>query len=101
MSSPAINVGDVRRLTGTFTDPLNSDAAIDPTVVKLTVRHGDGTTATYVYGTDAIVVKDSTGVYHADVELTVVGAFAYRWWSTGTGQASEGAICTVLKNVTD
>jgi hypothetical protein len=63
--------------------------ALDPDTVNLTIRAPDGTITNYVYGTDAEIVRDDLGKYHADIDANQSGAWRYRWWSTGTGQASE------------
>ena len=74
--------GTFRGLAGTVTDP---------SVVKLTVKTPDGTQTTYTYGSDAEVVKSSTGVYTADLDTTNKrGLWIYTWWSTGTAQADSG-----------
>lgn len=78
--------GDLVRAEGVFTNAAGT--AIDPTAVKVTVRRPGGQVATYVYGTDAAVVKDSTGNYHIDIDAHSPGTWYYRWWSTGTGQAA-------------
>lgn len=80
--------GDLVRLTGTFRDAL-TDALLDPTVVKVTIREPDGTTTTYQYGVDDEVVRSSLGVYYVEVPIDQIGMHHYRWYSTGVGQASE------------
>ena len=47
-----------------------------------------GNTTSLTYGVDAALVKDSTGVYHVDVDADEVGWWHYRVYSTGTGQAA-------------
>ena len=81
--------GDLVRVIGTWTDPLNSDTPIDPTAVNLSVKTPAGVVTTYVYGVDGEVVKSSTGVYYSDISLSEGGTWTYRWWSTGTRQAAE------------
>jgi len=78
--------GDLVRCSGTFT--TSAGVAQDPTVVKAKVKTPGGVTTTYTYGTDAALVKDSTG-YHVDVSATESGLWHYSFWSTGTGQAAE------------
>lgn len=81
--------GALVTVQGTFRN--SSNVLADPTTVKLTVREPDGTTTTYVYGTDAIVVKSSTGIYTANLDTTSKrGLWLYTWWSTGAGQADSG-----------
>lgn len=89
MAYTQYDVGDLVRVTGTFTD--SAGTATDPTVVGFKYNDPAGTTTTYIYGTDAEVVKDSTGVYHVDISATTKGVWEYRWYATGVGQsAGEG-----------
>lgn len=81
------DIGDLAKVSAAFTNAAG--AAIDPTVVKLTVKKPDGTLTTYTYGVGDTIVKDSTGNYHANIDLTLAGTWRYRWFSTGTGQAAE------------
>jgi len=67
----------------------SAGTAIDPTAVKVKVRTPAKLTTEYVYGTDAEVVKDSTGNYHIDVSGSLSGFYFIYWYSTGTGQAAE------------
>jgi len=83
------DMGDLVRVTSTWTDPLNGDAAIDPTTVYLAVQEPSGKTITYTYNVDVEVVRSSTGVYYSDISLGSAGPWYYRWYSTGTAQAAE------------
>lgn len=81
--------GDLPHLTAAFTV---DGVATDPTTVTLVVEAPDGTTVTYLYGTDAIPVREGTGLYSADVPALAVGRWEYRWSGTGTAAgASEGS----------
>lgn len=62
----------------------------DPTVVTLRWRrHGEAETVWLVAAGQ--VVKDSTGVYHADIPVTEPGLHYYRWEGTGAvAAAAEG-----------
>lgn len=82
------DLGDLVRVSAPFT-LVSSGAAVDPTVVKCSVRDPSGNVVTYVYLTDAALVRDSAGNYHLDVDADEAGTWCYRWWSTGTGQAAE------------
>ena len=77
--------GDVVRLSGAFT---SGGSAIDPTTVAIKVKDPSGVIQTFTYGTEASVVKDSTGNYHYDLTTSMVGQYWYRWESTGTGAAA-------------
>ena len=81
------DVGDLVRVTGTFTDADGN--AQDPTVVKCDYTDPSGNTTELVYGTDEELVKSSTGVYYTDINADEAGLWTYRWYSTGTGQAAD------------
>ncbi len=81
------DIGDLVRVSAAFTD--SAGMAIDPTAVYVKYRTPAGTTTTLTYGVDAALVRDSAGNYHADISATDDGDWHYRWYSTGSGQASE------------
>lgn len=81
--------GDVVRVTATFTDPNAADAVVDPGTVSVSYKAPNAAVVTKVYGTDAEVVKVSTGVYRMDIDVATVGTWYYRWFSTGIGKAAE------------
>ncbi len=89
MSSTTVetrDIGDIVRATATFRNIAG--VATDPTGVTFKLRKPDGTTTTYVYPTDAQLVKDSTGNYHVDVTVTLAGFYEWRFEGTGTVTAS-------------
>lgn len=91
MTTPAYDLGDVRRLAVAITDSAG-DAA-DPTGLTFTLQPPDGVTVTYVYGTDAELVKDSVGNYHVDITLAQAGRHAYKFTATGAnGQMTDGEL---------
>lgn len=57
--------------------------ATDPTDVALEYWDPRGTKSTKTYAL-AEVVKDSTGNYHYDVDVSVVGRWFYKYSGTGT-----------------
>ena len=82
--------GNVVRCSTTFTNLAG--AAIDPTTVSFSFKTPAGVTTTYVYPTDAQLVKDSTGNYHVDISADTEGTYYWRFFSTGTGKAAyEGS----------
>lgn len=81
------DVGDLVKVSAVFSDEYGS--AIDPAEVRLAYRTPAGVTTTLLYGTDAAVVRDSVGTYHANINATAAGTWRYRWFSSGTGQAAE------------
>lgn len=86
----SINPGDIVRV---YTDPPFTNAsgtATDPTTVTLRWRLGQtGDETVLVYGVDSEVVKDGSGAFHVDIEVTDHGVYYYRWEGTGTVEAAE------------
>ena len=87
MSANVYQVGDKIRLSAAFTD-IDS-AAQDPGGVQFKIRAPDGTITTYIYSTDAELVKDSTGNYHVDYLIATAGRYRYRFAGVTTGQAAD------------
>jgi len=85
--------GDLVRCSAAFTDADGN--YLDPTAVLFRFKKPDGTTTTYTYGADAELVKDAVGRYHVDVDADAEGVWAYRFESTGTGQAAGEEAFTV------
>lgn len=82
--------GDLVRCSGVFTNITG--AAIDPSVVNISVKTPEGVISTRTFGTHAEVIKVSTGSYHLDVDANESGTWYFRWHSTGVGQsAAESA----------
>lgn len=92
------NPGDIVRV---YTDPGFTNAAgalADPTTITMRWRVAGGVETSWVYGTNAEVVKDSTGVYHADIPITTVGLHYYQWEGTGAVATVEGETFMVTSN---
>lgn len=83
-----INIGDIRRVSAAITN--DAGAPTDPTTLVLKVRKPDAVVTTYTYLVDVILVKDSTGNYHADLPLDQTGRWRYDWVGTGAAAFSEG-----------
>lgn len=89
MSISVFQDGDKVRLSAAFTDI--DEAASDPGGVLCKVREPDGTVTTYTYGTDAALIKDSTGNYHLDFLTSSPGRHRYGFYGITSGQAvAEG-----------
>lgn len=61
----------------------------DPTTVTAKIKAPSGNVSTYVYGTDAELVRESTGVYHVDVVTDEKRQWYFRFEGTGTCTAVE------------
>lgn len=83
------DLGDLVRCQGTFKNIAG--ASVDPATVSFKAKDPVGTVITYVFGTDAQLVRDSSGLFHVDVDANKPGTWFYRFFSTGSSQAaSEG-----------
>ena len=80
-------LGQRVRFTETFTD-LIANTLADPTVVTLKLRDPVGTETPLVYG-GGQVIRDSLGVYHCDLTLSVPGKWFVRWTGTGAIVAAD------------
>lgn len=86
----AINPGDVVRVSTTPGFKNAVGALVDPTAVRLVWRvFSDGARTTWVYGTDPQIARDSVGLYHADIPITLAGTYYFRWEGTGAVVAAE------------
>jgi hypothetical protein len=81
------DIGDLVRVSNAFTN--TAGAAADPTDVYMQYKTPRGETTTLHYGVDVALVKDSTGTYHVDVDVTESGKWWVRFYSTGTNQAAS------------
>ena len=80
------DTGDLVRVSLAFEDTAGDPA--DPTTVRGRYRDPSGAVTTYVFGTDAELVKDATGAYHFDVSPAASGEWRYRGEGTGAVQAA-------------
>lgn len=61
----------------------------DPTVVVFRYSQEGQPTITLVYSVDAALARDSTGIYHVDIDTSAKpGRWLYRWQGSGTIQAA-------------
>lgn len=89
------HIGDLRRLTAAFSV---GGVATDPTTLSFTMRAPDGTVTTYVYASDAELVRDSAGAFHVDWPVAQAGRHSYRFAGTGAAQeAGEGEFFALRK----
>lgn len=87
-----INPGDVVRVSTTPGFTNSAGVLTDPTTVTLRWRVAGGAETTYTWtavvpGTD--IVRDSVGVFHADITVTSPGLHYFRWEGTGAVAAAE------------
>jgi hypothetical protein len=80
-------LGSLVRCKGDF-DDADGDPQ-DPGTVTFVVKPPTGSTATYVYGVGAEVIKSGIGRYYVDVSANVAGRWHYRAAGTVTGIAAD------------
>ena len=80
-------VNELVRLSVAFTDPLNNNEPVDPTTVSLTLTQPGAVVQSPII--DGIA-RDSTGAYHYDLLVTLMGLWVYRWQGEGAVIASSG-----------
>ena len=85
-TSTTPSVGDLVRVSGVFKNA--SDVLTDPSTVTCKYRTPKGAVTTVTWAGGG-VVRDSVGAFHVDIDVTLPGTWVYRWYSTGTVQASE------------
>lgn len=83
------DVGDLIRCATIFTN--SAGTVLDPDVIKFQVRDPSGNLTNFTYLTDAELVKDSTGTYHADVAIDEKGDWWYRFYGLTSGGTAQGA----------
>lgn len=64
---------------------------VDPDRVEFSYRVANGTVTTYVYGSgDGVVVRDSKGYYHADIDSDgSKGTWTYSWYGYPTSANTD------------
>lgn len=85
------SIGDLVELTATFTTVATGDD-IAPTTVVITVEAPNGATST------PDVSNPSTGVYTAEVSITLPGTYRWRAVGTGAAQAALDSFFLVRQN---
>lgn len=96
----AINIGDKRRMSASFTDPNDNDSPIDPTTLTFNLTSPSGEKITYVWNTDVELVQDSTGNFHVDYILNESGVWVYEFVGTGSAAQTEEETITVQRRYT-
>jgi hypothetical protein len=98
LTNSKIDIGDLIRLSGTFAD-LNGNL-LDPTVVTLSIKESSGVVASFQYGRDAFVVRESVGKYYMDFAPNMEGLHTYRFAGSGAVTAAEEKMFYVYKRET-
>lgn len=81
-------VGDSVRVSTSTVFQDSGATPADPDVVTGKFKDPSGNVTTYVYGTDAELVKDGTGNYHFDIDIDEAGV----WWYRIAGETSAGLL---------
>lgn len=88
-------IGNLIRVSAAFTNQAGVD--VDPGQVRVKVRDPRHAITTYVYLTDAAVVRDAAGKYHLDVALTKPGDWHIRFEGKTSNVGAGEKIVTALE----
>ena len=88
--------GERVRCKAFFRDADDLDVPVDPTNVTFKFRINGGSATTYTYGSGTQVIKDATGAYHVDLDLTSAGTWETQFASTGSFKALSQDSFSVL-----
>lgn len=80
------DIGDIVRVSVEFKNIAGT--LTDPTTVTLRYRDPSGVMTDWTV-TSGQIVKDGTGLYHADLSPTAAGIWTYRFIGVGNLQAAE------------
>jgi hypothetical protein len=83
----------------TIRDTANGNALYDPATLAFRIRAPGGTVTEYAYP-GASIVRDSAGVYHADVVLEDPGVTGWSWHIGGPSPRVVHGQVLVLKVAT-
>ena len=70
-------VGEVARIDLDVTTP--DGEAVDPGGLTLKLKPPQAAVVTHTYGAGTDIVRDALGKFHADIQLTAAGIWAWRW----------------------
>lgn len=76
------------RVRGVYSTPAG--IAVDPVTVVCQVMAPGDDVESFIYGTDAEVIRDTGGSYYLDVNTESTGIYHYRWQSDNPPAAAEG-----------
>jgi hypothetical protein len=84
-------------VTAAFIDNVTRTPT-DPTVVTLKIGTGPMNETVYTYGVGAMIIRDATGNYHADIDTTsfAPGVWYYLWAGTENCQAIDAKPFQIL-----
>lgn len=85
-------IGSMPRLSVSF---AVGGVATDPTTVTFKIQVPAGTVTTYLYGTDAQLVKSGTGAYYVDWTTAAEGIHVWRMAGTGACVAADEQLFAV------
>ena len=90
--------GDTIRFSVTFSV---AEVNTDPTTVTFRTKNPNGVVTSFIYLTDAELIKTAVGIFNIELALNLVGEHHYRWEGGGPSApgVSEGRIRIDRSNV--
>lgn len=93
---PEYALGTIVKLSANF---KSAGVDVDPGTVQLIVKSPLGVTTTFLYGTDAELVKDSIGDYSLLYTPTSEGRYSYRFLATGSYAGANESFFDIRESV--
>jgi hypothetical protein len=89
--------GSLVTVSAAFIDDVTR-TPVDPSSITLKIGTGPMAETVYTYGSGNVIVRDATGVYHAEIDTTsfVAGIWYYQWDGTGNCQAIDAEQFQIL-----
>jgi hypothetical protein len=88
--NPIYNIGDQARIDILV---LIAGVATDPAALTLSITDPSSNVVTYVYLTDAELVRDGVGAFHLDLTIDELGLWTYSWLINGS-DTEDGTLIT-------
>jgi hypothetical protein len=92
------DLGSKVKIRTEFTDADTGDP-VDPGTVTVKIKKPDGVIVSHVYPSN--VVKDDTGIYHLDLDITAHGRWFYRWEGSGINAGASESYFQVRESEFD
>lgn len=72
-----------------------SGVLTDPTTLGFKIENPTGSAATYIYGTNAELIREATGIYYVNFVMNTSGSWAFKFSGQGACYAAGEAEVSV------
>mgnify|MGYP001575301948 CR=1 FL=1 len=92
-------LGQIVRVQTTITSATDSTVKVEPGHLKWSLKEPDGTTVSYVRGTDAQLVSATVGVFYVDWPSAKDGLHRGGWLGTASNGGADEFSFNVLQRM--